>query len=257
VIDLILFDLDGTLVDHRGAVLAAIEAVVRDARSARLPADELVQLWWDLERIHMRHYLDGECSFAEQRRRRLREFLPSLGQPVPGDAELDSWFARRYLPAFEAAWSCYPDVLPALQALAELPGGPRRVVLTNGDPAQQCDKLARFGLLSYFEAVLTPTDLGSAKPDPAAFAAACRRLDVVPARALSVGDWLTGDVIAAARAGLSAVWLDRGIDPMSGRPYEPGTATDSAPARIESLTGLVTKVQAARLKTAQQEHRLG
>jgi HAD superfamily hydrolase (TIGR01509 family) len=238
VTDLVVFDLDGTMVDHRGAVLAAITQVVQRATSARHPADELVELWWDLERTHMRHYLDGECSFAEQRRRRLRAFLPLLGDPVPGDAGLDAWFAGRYLPSYEAAWSCYPDVLPCLEALAGLPGPPRRAVLTNGDPQQQRAKLARFGLLGHFEAVLTPADVGVAKPDPAAFTAACRRLDVNPRHAVSVGDWLEGDVIAATRAGLAAVWLDRGVDPFTGKPPGQTKAADPALERIEHLTDL-------------------
>jgi FMN phosphatase YigB (HAD superfamily) len=243
VIDLILFDLDGTMVDHRGAVLAAIRQIVQRAASARLPADELVELWWDLERTHMRQYLAGECSFAEQRRRRLRAFLPLLGEPVPDDAGLDAWFAGRYQPPFEAAWSCYPDVFPCLEALTGLPGPPRRAVLTNGDPEQQRAKLARFGLLGHFEAVLTSADLGVAKPDPAAFAAACRRLDVNPRHVLSVGDWLEGDIIAATRAGLTGVWLDRGVDPVTGKP--PGQArmaADPTLARIEHLTDLTAVI---------------
>jgi beta-phosphoglucomutase-like phosphatase (HAD superfamily) len=44
VIELILFDLDGTLTDHRSAVLAAIGQIVRDAGGARLPADDLVAM---------------------------------------------------------------------------------------------------------------------------------------------------------------------------------------------------------------------
>jgi HAD superfamily hydrolase (TIGR01549 family) len=235
---LFLFDLDGTLVDHRGAALTAIRQVVQSGASIRLPAGELVERWWVLERAHMRHYLDGECSFAEQRRRRLRAFLPLLGEPVPGDEGLDAWFAQRYLPAYEAAWSRYPDVFPCLEALARRPGPPRRAVLTNGDPGQQQAKLARFGLLSHFEAVLTPADLGAAKPDPAAFTAACRRLDVDPRHVVSVGDWLEGDAIAAQRAGLAAVWLDRGVDPVTGAPPDQAKAADPAITRIEHLTDL-------------------
>lgn len=211
--DLILFDLDGTLVDHRAAVLAAIRQIAQSATSAR---------------------------------RRLRTFLPLLGEPVQDDAGLDAWFAGRYQPSFEAAWSCYPDVIPCLQALTKLPGCPRRAVLTNGDPHQQRAKLARFGLLGHFEAVLTSADLGVAKPDPAAFTAACRQLDVSPRRVLSVGDWLEGDVIAATRAGLTAVWLDRGVDPVTGKPPDGArAAADPALARIEHLTDLTAATRRA------------
>ncbi len=178
---MIFFDLDGTLVDHRSAVMETIAAIVRAAPDAKAPPDELVALWWSLEARHMREYLAGQCSFAEHHRRRLRSFLPMLGEPVPDDpALLDAWIEERYLSAFEESWQTYPDVRPCLEALKELPRGPRLAVLTNGDPGQQRAKLARFGLLGYFEAVLTPTELGAAKP--AAYAAACAWMRTEPAR---------------------------------------------------------------------------
>lgn len=171
--DVIFFDLDGTLVDHRSAVLETIGQIVRAAPNATAPPEELVTLWWTLEARHMREYLAGQCSFAEHHRRRLRSFLPMLGEPVPeSPGLLDAWIAERYLTVFEESWRCYPDVQPCLETLKRLPRGPRLAVLTNGDPEQQRAKLARFGLLEYFEAVLTPTELRAAKP--VAYATACR-----------------------------------------------------------------------------------
>ncbi|HEU5156789.1 MAG TPA: HAD family hydrolase [Streptosporangiaceae bacterium] len=234
--DVVFFDLDGTLVDHRGAVLEAIGHIVRAAPNATAPPEELVALWWTLEGRHMREYLAGQCSFAEQRRRRLRSFLPMLGERVPeSPGLLDAWFAERYLTVFEASWRSYPDVRPCLEALKRLPRAPRLAVLTNGDPEQQHAKLTRFGLLEYFEAVLTPTELGAAKPDPVAFATACRRMGTDPVRAVNVGDMLEGDAKGAALAGLTGVWLDRGIDFVTGGP--PPTA-DETVLRIELLTDL-------------------
>jgi HAD superfamily hydrolase (TIGR01549 family) len=240
VIDLILFDLDGTLVDHRGAQVAAIRQVILGSAGARLPLDDLMTAWSDLERTHWQRHMDGECSFTEQRRSRLREFLPLLGEPVPDDAGLDAWFTGRYLHLLEAGWACYPDVRPCLEALAGQPMPPRVAVLTNGNPKQQHTKLARFGLLPYFEAVLTPTELGTAKPDPATFATACAQLGTDPGKVLSVGDWLEGDVIAAARAGLAGTWLDRGADPFTGRPPDAAraVAVDQSLTRIEDLAKL-------------------
>ncbi len=52
------------------------------------------------------------------------------------------------------------------------------------------------------------------------------------------GDWLEGDVIAATRAGLAVVWLDRGVDPVTGRPPDQARTADPALERIEHLTDL-------------------
>ncbi|MFF1836659.1 HAD family hydrolase [Streptomyces sp. NPDC058231] len=232
--DVIFFDLDGTLVDHRSAVLETIGQIVQAAPNATAPPEELVALWWTLEARHMREYLAGQCSFAEHHRRRLRSFLPMLGEPVPeGPGLLDTWIAERYLTVFEESWRCYPDVQPCLETLKRHPRGPRLAVLTNGDPEQQRAKLARFGLLEYFEAVLTPTELGAAKP--IAYAAACRQMRTDPAQAVNVGDMLESDVNAAALAGLTGIWLDRGIDFVTGGP---SPTADEKVLRIARLTDL-------------------
>ena len=170
---LFLFDLDGTMVDHRGAALAAITQVVQGATSARLPADELVELWWDLERGHMRYYLDGSAR------------LPSSGDG--GSGRSSRCWATRF-PVMRD-WTPGPPGVTCLlmkppgpaTRCAPVPGGPRRAAGAAGGgpcsptatPQQQRAKLARFGLLGHFEAVLTSADLGVAKPDPAAFTAAC------------------------------------------------------------------------------------
>ncbi|MFC9970495.1 HAD family hydrolase [Spirillospora sp. NPDC127200] len=232
--EVIFFDLDGTLVDHRSAVWETIGQIVRDAPNATAPPEELAASWWTLEARHMREYLAGRCSFAEHHRRRLRSFLPMLGEPVPESPDLlDAWIAERYLSVFEKSWRSYPDVRPCLETLKRLPGAPRLAVLTNGDPEQQRAKLARFDLLDCFEAVLTPTELGAAKP--AAYAAACRWMGTDPAQAVNVGDMLESDVNAAALAGLTGVWLDRGIDFVTGGP---SPAADETVLRIERLTDL-------------------
>ncbi|WP_285567427.1 HAD family hydrolase [Streptomyces sp. RTGN2] len=232
--DVVFFDLDGTLVDHRSAVFATIGRIIRSAPNATAPPEELAASWWALEARHMREYLAGQCSFAEHHRRRIRSFLPMLGEPVPGSpALLDSWIAERYLAPFEESWTCYPDVRPCLETLKALPRGPRLAVLTNGEPGQQRAKLARFGLLGCFEAVLTPAELGAAKP--AAYAAACRWMRTDPARAVNVGDMLGSDADAAGLAGLTGIWLDRGIDFVTGGP---SPAADAAVLRIERLTDL-------------------
>jgi FMN phosphatase YigB (HAD superfamily) len=54
-----------------------------------------------------------------------------------------------------------------------------------------------------------------------------------PAQTVNVGDMLESDVNAAALAGLTGVWLDRGIDFVTGGPSAKG---DETVLRIERLT---------------------
>ncbi len=196
----VLLDLDGTLVDHEAAADAGLRAWLP---TLGLPAtDEAVARWAEVQEVHLAAWRARTITFAEQRRRRLRDYFGSQAAP----AELDAMFAG-YLAHYEAAWRAYDDVLPALTALAAT--GVPVAVLTNGSAQQQAKKLARTGLSALTGPVFTPDDLGVAKPEPAAFERACARWGHSPSAVLSVGDNYAFDVTAARAAGLRAAHLDR------------------------------------------------
>jgi putative hydrolase of the HAD superfamily len=199
----VLLDLDGTLIDHRGAVARALRVWLPSLGVA--PVAETIALWDAVQERHLLAWRDRRITFAEQRRRRLRDFLPAVGVACRED-ELDQVF-RGYLHAYEQAWRAFPDVETALTAIAG--AGLVTAVLTNGTVEQQHDKLARVGLAGRVGPVWTPEDLGVAKPDPAAFRTACARWGLPPASVLSLGDRHDLDVLPARRAGLHAVHLDR------------------------------------------------
>jgi putative hydrolase of the HAD superfamily len=223
----VLFDRDGTLIDHRAAAAIALRTSLE--YSGQVDSVELAKLevrWFFLERSHMDVFLAGECTFVEQRRRRLREFLPELGIAPGSDSELDAWFAY-YASIYEANWAPYGDVeaCPAELLTSESP--PKLGVLTNGEHEQQCAKVDRCNLRKYFAEVLVSDDLGYAKPASECFVEACRRLRVAPQDTVYVGDMVNIDARAAAAAGLCGVWLDRH-----------GTKSDDYQPRVESLAEL-------------------
>jgi len=203
---LVLLDLDGTLLDHRTSVRLALERWTGELRPPRAPKD-LPGAWFAAEQRHFPAWRDGSASFAEQRRRRLRDVLPLLGLPVGDDDALDAAFAG-YLAAHEAAWTAFADVDDALAGLAA--AGLPTAVLTNGIVSQQHAKLSALGLLERVGRAVTAEELGVAKPDPRAFTRACERLGRPAAEVVSVGDDHALDVVAARSAGLRAVHLDRG-----------------------------------------------
>lgn len=131
-----------------------------------------------------------------------------------------------YADAYGTGWTAYPDVRPALDALE---GRVRLAVLTNGDPTQQRAKLERLGLTGCFERLLTPTEVGAAKPAPAAFRAACAALGVAAGRAWYVGDDLAVDAVGATEAGLRGLWLDR---------HGEGDAAVSVPPAVPRIVSL-------------------
>ncbi|MFC0006724.1 HAD-IA family hydrolase [Micromonospora siamensis] len=200
-----LFDLDGTMLDHAGAARRAVTAWAATVAPGVGGDPTLVAAWSALEREHFAAYLAGECSFTEQRRRRMRAVLALLGSAVD-EARLDDEFAD-YLRHYEAAWRPYPDVVDALVGLRCR--GYRLGVLSNGDAGQQRRKLSAIGLGDAFDVVCCSSELGVAKPDPAAFRLAAERLGHPPRHLRYVGDDPETDHRASLRAGLDGTWLDR------------------------------------------------
>jgi FMN phosphatase YigB (HAD superfamily) len=247
VIEAVLFDVDGTLVDHRAAAQAALDRLIERVPNPTLSPGRLRDVWFMLEREHMSEYLEGECSFAEQRRRRLRQFIPLLGQPVPmDDAELDSWFSDNYLRFYEDAWDVFPDVRNCLGLLQRMPTPPLLGVITNGDRDQQTAKLGRCNLLPTVGQVLTPSELGTAKPARGSFLGACAHLDLNPERTVYVGDSFEDDALAAQEAGLIGVWLDRGSSSDADAPAWHSGPETLPVCRIRSLAELPALIGSAR-----------
>jgi putative hydrolase of the HAD superfamily len=196
----VLLDLDGTLVDHEGAAAAGLRGWL-PTLGLTVTAAEIAR--WDVvQEAHLAAWRDGRISFAEQRRRRVRDFLGVAGT----DAELDGLFAG-YLVHYESAWRAYDDVAEGLAVIAG--AGLATAVLTNGARGQQLRKLSRTGLENRVGPVFTVDDLGVAKPHADAFLRSCDRWGFAPGEVLSVGDNHELDVLGARAAGLSAVHLDR------------------------------------------------
>ena len=202
----VVFDLDDTLFDHTGSAADAVAGWVTELGGAT-PSDELLERWFAIETTHFDAWLGGRVSHQEQRRLRLRDFLPLLDLPVPdGDAALDASY-EVFLDWYQRSWRAFADARPALEVAR---GDDLRVgVLTNGSTTQQNAKLAAIGLAGLVDVVCTSEDLGAGKPAREAYLKTCAALDVEPAAAVMIGDNLELDVVAARAAGLTAVHLDR------------------------------------------------
>ncbi|MFG2619253.1 HAD family hydrolase [Streptomyces sp. NPDC048507] len=200
----VLWDIDDTLFDYTGADAAGLARhLVDEGLGGRYgtPAEALA-LWRRLTELNWARFAAGEVTFRGQRQDRVRDFLDSPGLT----AELaDAWFDR-YVTHYKAAWALFPDVVPALDALAH---GYRHGVLTNSSAANQDPKLRHLGLRDRFEVLVCAAELGVSKPDAAAFLAACEALGLPPGEVAYVGDQPEIDARGARDAGLRAVWLDR------------------------------------------------
>lgn len=217
---MLFFDLDDTLLDHQSAQEKAATAWHRELGSRFVPHTEanFPTVWREAATRNWAAYTRGDISFAEQRRRRIRDVLR---EPEMSDISADEHFAR-YLSYYEAYWQLFPDVVPALQLLQ----GQRLGILTDGDVEQQTRKIARLGLKDAFEFVIVLSESGPRKPSSRVFELAAKQAQVHALECLYVGDKIENDALAARRAGWRGVWLDR-------------TGVMIAPPGIERISSLL------------------
>lgn len=202
----LLLDLDDTLVDHRGAADRGLRSWLTGLGLAETPSEleTHVERWFALEARHYERAQRRELTYTEQRRVRIRAFLP--GWDLADDALADDVFAG-FLGCYQAAWRAFDDAADTIERA--LGAGLAVGVLTNGQLAIQTEKLRRTGLLRADVPVFASSDLPAAKPDRRAYLAACSALGVAPEATLMVGDSLRHDVLGAQQAGLRALLLDR------------------------------------------------
>ena len=95
-------------------------------------------------------------------------------------------------------------------ALDRLPG--RKFVFTNADEAYAARVLDRLGLANAFDGMHDIHAMDYVpKPDPAAYAAMCERLDIDPKRALFVED-MARNLAPAKALGMTTVWINNGSE---------------------------------------------
>ena len=148
-------------------------------------------------------FAGGSRAFWARLLDRLCELLEARAPGPFAAAELYSRFAR------PEAWTVFPDVFPALDAMRGL--GLRLAVISNFDERLP-GLLEGLDLRRRLDLVVSSSELGDAKPNPRMFRHALDRLGVEPRAAVHVGDAPLEDVEGAQAAGMEAVLLDRDPD---------------------------------------------
>jgi putative hydrolase of the HAD superfamily len=123
----------------------------------------------------------------------------ATGLPTDRARDLASRYRRHFTDA--AAWSLYPDTLPALEELASI--GWRHVVVSNHVPELE-QIVGGLGLDAFVDRVVCSAVIGYEKPHPEVFRTAIRVADD-PETAWMVGDNPIADVQGAESVGIPAI----------------------------------------------------
>ncbi|MBD1597117.1 phosphoglycolate phosphatase [Pseudomonas typographi] len=195
---LVMFDLDGTLVDSVPDLAAAVDATLR--QMGREPAGiERVKLWiGNGAKVLVRRALAGGLDHSAVDDAEAEQALALFMQAYAGD---------------HAHTEVYPGVRETLKWLKGQ--GVEMALITNKPEQFVAPLLDQLKLGRYFRWIIGGDTLAQQKPDPAALFFVMKMAGVTPEQSLFVGD-SRNDILAAKAAGVASVGLTYGYN--HGRP---------------------------------------
>jgi phosphoglycolate phosphatase len=209
-VQLVVFDLDGTLVDSSQDLATAVNRTLAAAGAPTLdPA--LVR------------------SFVGEGARRLVEkSIGASGRPLSVDALLPM-FLELYREVLLETTRLYPGTVEVLEALV-----PRRLaVLTNKPGDMSRAILSGLGVAHRFDWIWGWGDVPTRKPDPVGLVRLMAAAAVPPSATVFVGDSAI-DVRTARAAGTRSIGVTYGFDPRAFAEHVPD-ATVADPCELPSL----------------------
>lgn len=216
-VKLVMFDLDGTLLDTAPQIAEAANRMLVALGKPMLPQAQISTYIGEGVQNLIKRCLTGSTQ----------------GEP---DAALFAQAQPLYQDFYAANAKqsvAFSGVAQALQALKQR--GYRLACVTNKPEKFTLPLLQEAGLADFFEMVVSGDSLPKKKPDPLPLLHICKTLDVLPAEAMMVGDSDT-DIAAAHAAGCFVVTVPYG--------YNQGRAIDAAQvdATVQQLTELIELV---------------
>lgn len=206
MINTIYFDIDGTIIDIKKAQNLACEYMYKYYRfDEKDNLENFLKKWDELTEYHYPFYTRKEISYDEQRRRRIIDLFGHYGVEIKAEDALKIYAV--YLEKFENSWILFDDVLPALEKMKN--ANYKMGIISNGELAQQSQKLEKTGILGYFSAILTSSELSFSKPDLRIFKVACKNIGIGYGDLCYVGDDYEKDILPCKKLGIKAIYINR------------------------------------------------
>jgi phosphoglycolate phosphatase len=210
LINLVIFDLDGTLIDSRLDLVHSVNAALRHIGRAELAEEVIASYVGDGAPILIQRALGGEAVEEALVRKGLDFFL--------------SYYREHKLDHTKV----YPGIVQVLAAIQNSANGAARqlAVLSNKPVNPSRAIVEALGLGRFFSRVYGGNSFATKKPDPEG---ACRLLDeygVRPEQAAIVGDSHV-DILTGQNAGMHTVGVTYGFAPHTLEQEPPDVLVDS------------------------------
>lgn len=108
----------------------------------------------------------------------------------------------------EDIYSDAPDVLDELKKSGYNLG----IIANQQDGLEQ--RLAKWGILNYFDIIIFSSEAGISKPDKRIFEKAIAKSKCSPAECVMIGDRLDNDIIPASEIGMKTIWIRHSLTPL-------------------------------------------
>ena len=206
-IRLLIFDLDGTLVDSRQDLCNSVNAMLRNYGRAELPC-ELIATY-------------------------IGDGAPMLVRRALGDPD-DQFFVDEALLYFLAYYRehkldftyVYEGLKESLQAIREARNGELKMAVLSNKPVHPSRAIVdALGLGDFFFQVYGGNSFPTKKPDPQGARQLLKETGVKPDEAVMIGD-SANDILTAANAGMFSVGLTYGLSPATLEKVTPDVLLD-------------------------------
>jgi phosphoglycolate phosphatase len=209
-IQLVIFDLDGTLIDSRLDLVHSVNAALRHIGRPELPDEVIASYVGDGAPILIQRALGGETVDEATVRRGLECFL--------------SYYREHKLDHT----TVYPGIAEALGTIQNSGNGrPRRLAVLSNKPVGPSRKIVdALGLGKFFAQVYGGNSFATKKPDPEGARQLLHEIGVRPEQAVIVGDSHV-DIETGRNAGLWTVAVTYGFAPHTLEEAHPDLTLDN------------------------------
>jgi phosphoglycolate phosphatase len=215
-IRLLIFDLDGTLVDSKDDLAHSINAMLRHYSRPELPIEVIGS------------YIGDGAPMLVRR---------ALGDPEDERFVQDAlvYFMTHYREHLLDNTYAYAGVPEALKQISQASDGRVRMAVLSNKPVRPSQRICEgLGLSKYLVAVYGGNSFETKKPDPLGALTLLRETGVSPKEAVMIGD-SQNDVLTAQNAGMWSLGVNYGFSPESLKTHPPDVLVDTVGEMLEAL----------------------
>jgi len=216
-IQLVIFDLDGTLIDSRLDLVHSVNAALRHIGRPELPEDVIASYVGDGAPVLIQRALGGEAVDDATVRRGLEFFLKYYREH-----KLDHT-------------TVYPGIAEALATIQHSSNGtPRKMAVLSNKPVVPSRAIVEaLGLGRFFSQIYGGNSFATKKPDPEGARKLLTEYGVEPQQAAIVGDSHV-DISTGRNAGMATVGVTYGFAPHTLQDEPPDVLVDH-PAELAAV----------------------